>query len=222
MGLSAGLWWGKAEVSRDNSGTSEQLVKLVIGDASLTLLVSLNKAIEDEVVERCMLIRAWVVHSTLHKANVLLLGVVLHLVETNILCWHLANLADNMIESPLNKLVKAKHTTGWASSGVQFIKELLVGHLTLQRGCSAHWSKTISARHSCHTLEETIKLLQVDEAILVNIHITKSKRTETEEFTLLTAHTRCHSSFGPVLEGSLAVTPMIRTPWAGSCKCSSR
>merc|ERR1719223_2094168 len=193
-GLSAGLWWGKAEVSRDNSGTGEELVKLVIGDASLTLLISLN------------------------KANVLLLGVVLHLVETNVLCWDLANLADNMIESPLNKLVEARHTTGWASSGVQLIEKFLVGHLTLQSGYGAHWGKTISTRNSSHFLEEAIKLLQVDEPILVNIHITESEGTETKEFTLLAANTRCHSSFCPILEGGLAVTPMICPPGAGSCK----
>merc|ERR1719463_71909 len=166
-----------------------------------------------------MLIRARIIHGTLHKSDVLLLGVVLHLVETNILCWDLANLADHVIESPLDKLVKAKHSTGWASFGVQLIKELLVGHLTLQSAHCAHWSKTISARNSSHRLEEAIELLQVDEAILVSVNIAKSKGTETEEFTLLTAHTRCHSSFGPILEGGLAVTPMISPPGAGSCKC---
>merc|ERR1712151_286980 len=157
-------------------------------------------------------------HSTLHKSNVLLLTVVLHLVETNILCGDLANLADNVVESPLDKLVKAKHSTGWASFGVQLIKELLVGHLTLQSAHCAHWSKTISTRNSSHLLEEAIELLQVDEAILVSVNIAKSKGTEAKEFTLLTAHTRCPCSFGPILEGGLAVTPVIRTPGAGGCK----
>merc|ERR1719305_930151 len=135
-----------------------------------------------------MLIRTRIVDSTLYKADVLLLTVVLHLVETNILCWDLGDLAGNMLKGPLNKLVKAKHTTGWASFGVQLIEELFVGHLALQGSHSAHWSKTISARHRSHALEETIKLLQVDE---------------------------------PILEGCLAMTPMISAPGASNCKCPS-
>lgn len=38
-----------------------------------------------------MLVRAWIVHSTLHKFNVLF-NVLLHLVETNMFCWDFANL----------------------------------------------------------------------------------------------------------------------------------
>merc|ERR1712232_1381727 len=122
-----------------------------------------------------MLVRTWIVHSTLHKVKVLRLRVVLHLVETNILRWNLADLADDMIKGPLNKLVKAKHTTGWTSLGVELIKELLVGHLALQRGCGAHWGKTVSARDRSHRLEESIKFFQVDEAVLVDINITEGK-----------------------------------------------
>merc|ERR1712025_380463 len=135
-----------------------------------------------------MLVRTWIVHSTLHKVKVLRLRVVLHLVETNVLRWNLADLADDMIKGPLNKLVKAKHTAGWTSLGVELIKELLVGHLAFQSAHGAHWGKTISARDSRHLLEEAINLLQIDESVLVDIHIAESKGTETEKLTLLAAH----------------------------------
>merc|ERR1719146_232856 len=82
-GLSGGLWRGQAEVARHSGGTRQKLVELVVGDAALALLISLDEAIEDEVVEGSVLVRSWVVHSTLDKANVLLLRVVLDVVQAN-------------------------------------------------------------------------------------------------------------------------------------------
>ena len=105
-----------------------------------------------------MLMRSWIVDSTLHQSNVLL-RVILHLVKTNILCWGLANLADNVIESPLDKLVKAQHSMDLASFDVRLVKELLMDHLTFQSAHCAHWSKTISTRDSNHNLTEAIGLL---------------------------------------------------------------
>merc|ERR1712098_832583 len=61
-GLSGVFRRGQTEVTGDSGRTSQQLVELVIGDAALALLIGLNKAIEDEVVERSMLVRAWVLH----------------------------------------------------------------------------------------------------------------------------------------------------------------
>merc|ERR1719215_224263 len=83
-GLGGGLRRGQAEVTRDSGSTGQELVELVISDAALALLIGLDKAIEDEVVEGCMLVRSRVVHGLLDKADVLLLGIILDVVKANI------------------------------------------------------------------------------------------------------------------------------------------
>merc|ERR1712066_809308 len=90
-GLSGGLWRRQAEVTRDSGSTSQELVELIIGDAALALLISLDEAIEDEVVERGVLVRSRVLHSLLDEANVLLLRVVLNVVQANITGWDLGD-----------------------------------------------------------------------------------------------------------------------------------
>merc|ERR1719238_869661 len=70
-GLGGGLWRSQTEVTRDSGGTAQKLVKLVVGDAALALLIGLDEAVEDEVVERCVLVRSLVVHGLLDEADVL-------------------------------------------------------------------------------------------------------------------------------------------------------
>ena len=53
-----------------------------------------------------MLTRSWIVHSTFHKSDVLLLSVASHLTETDLLCWDLDDLAEHMNESQLDKLAQ--------------------------------------------------------------------------------------------------------------------
>merc|ERR1712176_562662 len=50
--LCAGLWRSQAKVTRDCGSTGQQLVKLVLCDTARARFVSLNEAVEDEVVER--------------------------------------------------------------------------------------------------------------------------------------------------------------------------
>ena len=61
-----------------------------------------------------MLSLVWIVHSTFYESKTLLLSVILSLTKTNILCWDHADLADNVIEVKLDKLVKVKCFTNWA------------------------------------------------------------------------------------------------------------
>merc|ERR1711953_345685 len=122
-GLSAGLWWGKAKVAWDSGGTREKFVKLVVGDTALALLISLNKAIEDEVVERCVLVGSWVVHRLLDKSNVLLLGIIFHMIKANILGRDLWHVSHHVIIGPLNELVKTKDATSWAIFRVHSVKQ---------------------------------------------------------------------------------------------------
>ena len=56
-----------------------------------------------------MLILVWIVHSTFYESKTtLLLSLVLYLTKTDILCWDHAELADNVIEVKLDKLVKVQ------------------------------------------------------------------------------------------------------------------
>jgi hypothetical protein len=202
-------------VARDRGGTSQEHVELALSHAALALFISLNEAIEDEIVERGALVRAWDVHGTLDEANVLLLRVVLHVVETDILGWDLADTACNVFLGPLNELIETEDTTSRSSLGVQAIKDLLVAHLAGQRVGGLHWGKAEAARDSCNLLEQAIELLQVDEAILVGVNITEREGKESIELTLGLAGSRGHSLVAPGLEGVLVVAPAIGAPWAG-------
>merc|ERR1711976_1073399 len=110
-GLGGGLRRGQAKVARDSGSTGQELVELVISDAALALLIGLDEAIEDEVVEGCMLVRSWVVHCLLNEANVLLLGVILDVVQANVASWDLWDGTDNVGIGPLNELVEGEGTT---------------------------------------------------------------------------------------------------------------
>merc|ERR1712050_776485 len=57
-GLGGGLRRGQTEVARHSGGTRQELVELIMGDAALALLISLDEAIQDEVVEGCVLVRS--------------------------------------------------------------------------------------------------------------------------------------------------------------------
>merc|ERR1712054_281187 len=88
-GLGGGLGRSQAEVTRHGGSTRQELVELVVSDAARALLIGLDEAIQDEVVEGCVLVGSWVVHGLLNEANVLLLRVVLNMVETDIASWDL-------------------------------------------------------------------------------------------------------------------------------------
>merc|ERR1719428_167518 len=221
-GLSTGLWWGKAKVAWDSGGTREKFVKLVIGDTTLTLLIGLNKAIEDEVVERCMLVGTWVVHCLLNKANVLFLGVIFHMIKANILCWDLWHVSHHMIIGPLNELVQAKHTTSWALLCVQGIKKDFVVDGTADSITNIQGSKTIPAREGSNFCKELIKLLCIDQTILVGVYITERQCQETIQLAFGLAGSWLRCLLGPGLEGLLIVAPMVCAPRAGREGARSR
>lgn len=83
VGLKIGFSAGKAKVAGDIGNAREEFVTLVIGDAALALFMSLNKAIDDEIVERCMLTGIWVVHCSLDKASAFFLRAIFHTIKAN-------------------------------------------------------------------------------------------------------------------------------------------
>merc|ERR1711982_287787 len=152
-GLGGGLRRSQAEVTRHGGGTGEELVKLVVSDAALALLIGLDEAIQDEVVEGCVLIGSWVVHSPLNETDELLLRVILNVVETDIASWDLGDGADDVSVGPLNKLVKCECTTAGLVQGIEedfVIDGPAHGIAHIKRG------ETVSAGKGRHLSQELI------------------------------------------------------------------
>jgi len=204
-------------VARDSGGTSQELIELIVSDAALALLISLDEAVEDEVVEGGMLVGARVLHGLLNETNVLLLGVILNVVQTDIASWDLWDGAHDVSIGPLDKLVKAESSTRSSTVLVKLVKEQLVVHCTRDGITDIERGKTIAARDGRHLGEELVKLLGVDQAVLVSVHITEREGKEAVQFTLLLGGARLHCGLGPGFEGLLIVTPVISSPRA-CCK----
>merc|ERR1719215_1049647 len=210
--LSGRLGRGQAEVTGHSGGARQELVELIVSDAALALLISLNEAIQDEVVEGSVLVRSWVVHGLLNEANVLLLGVVLDVVQANIASWDLGDGADNMCVCPLNELVKSERTTAGL---VNAIEEDLVVHGTRHSITDIERGETIAAGKGRHLSQQLIELLGIDESILVSVNVAEGEGEEAVQLTLLLADAVSNRCNGPGLEGLLVVTPVICAPRAG-------
>merc|ERR1719414_2138248 len=131
-----------------------------------------------------MLIGTWVVNCLLYKADVLLLGIIFHMIKANILGWDLWHVSHHVIISPLNELVKAKDTTSWAIFRVQGVKKDFVVHGTADSITNIQGSKTITAREGSNFCKKLIKLFSIDQAILVSVNITKRQSQETIQLAL--------------------------------------
>ena len=79
--LNTGLWWGKTKVAKHSGNTAPRVCQTGHRWYVLGIVRQPQEAIQNEVVERNMLIGTWMVHCLQSKTNVLLLRIIFHTIK---------------------------------------------------------------------------------------------------------------------------------------------